>query len=111
MDDPASQAAKELCCVALGGARLPKAFVAEQSGVLIVELVLDSWAGPIVDVATTIPLPGHSALLRTLLVGRRLDGVAGALQILSAQLRGPLLKPTIAALANAVSNAENRVNT
>ncbi len=90
--------------IVLGTARLPKVVVGDLSSALMIELALDSQDGCIVDVATTVPLPGYTAVLRSLLIGRRLDEVEGAVQKLAAHVRGPLLRPTIAALANAVSN-------
>ena len=91
--------------VTLGTARLPKTLSGEAAGVLSVELSLDAEAGQIVHVDSTIALPGYTAVLRSLLVGRRLDEVECCAQRLRTQLRGPLLKPTIAALASAVVNA------
>jgi hypothetical protein len=73
----------------------------------MIELSVDSEDGRIVDVATTLLLPGYTALLRSLLVGRRLDEVECAARKLSAHLRGPLLRPSIAALAKAVANGAN----
>ena len=90
-----------------GSARLPKSIGGEQSGTLIVELTLDAEGGHIADVAATVSLPGYVALLRSLLVGCRRDEVEAALEQLASHLRGPLLRPTIAALANAVSNHQN----
>jgi len=92
--------------IVLGCARLPKSIGGEQPSTLIIELALDTQDGRIAHVATTMPLPGYNATLRSLLLGRRLDEVEGATQKLSAHLRGPLLKPTLAALANCVSNCE-----
>ncbi len=100
--DPASPAESYL--IVLGSARLPKGMGGDEPSALMVELTVDSEGERIVDVATTLLLPGYTALLRSLLVGRRLSEVECAAQQLSARLCGPLLRPTIAALANAVSN-------
>ncbi len=93
--------------VVLGSAHLPKALTGGQSSSLLVEIVFDSQERRIINVATTIALPGYVALLRSLLVGRRLEEVDGVTEELSAHLRGPLLRPTLAALTNAVSNSRN----
>lgn len=93
----------------MGNARLPKGIDGGQPSSLMIELALDSDDSRIVDVATSVALPGYAALLRSLLIGRRLDEVECAAQTLSVHLRGPLLKPTIAALANAVSNCNRPV--
>ena len=98
--DPASRPAEPF--VAVGSARLPKTVSGDGSRVLMIELTLDAKTGRIVDVATTIPLPGYTACLHSLLIGRRLDEVDGLAWQLCEHVRGPLLKPTIAALANAV---------
>lgn len=92
--------------IVLGSARLPKSIGGEQLSTLIIELVLDSQDGRVADVATTLPLPGYIATLRSHLVGRRLDEVEDTAAKLSAHIRGPLLKPTIAALANCVANCK-----
>ena len=99
-----------LCLVVMGNARLPKSMYGEQPGSLMIELAFDSDDGRIVDVATSIALPRYAALLRSLLIGRRLDEVERAAKTLAEYLRGPLLKPTIAALASAVSNCERPVS-
>lgn len=90
--------------IVLGSARLPRTVGGEQPSTLMIELAVDSQNGRIADVAATVPLPGYIGTLRSLLVGRRLDEVEDTAQKLSAHLRGPLLKPTIAALANCVAN-------
>jgi len=89
--------------VSVGTARLPRMVSGDPPCVLMIEFSLDAEAGRIVDVATTIPLPGYAALLRSLLIGRRLDEVDGVAGQLRGQLRGTLLRPTIAALASAAS--------
>ena len=93
--------------IVVGTARLPQSMGGEHTSPLMVELVLDPRDGCILDVATTIALPGYTALLRRLLIGRRLDDVESLGQDLCARYRGPLLRPTIAALANAVANSKN----
>ena len=97
--------------ITLGTARLPKSIAGDHSGSLLLELVLDSSDGRIVDVATTIALPGYTALLRRLLIGRRLDETEEISRRLFSHCRGPLLKPTIAALTNAASNSKNGAET
>ena len=89
--------------IVLGSARLPKSIGGEEPSAVLIELTVDSADGRVVDVAATIALPGYVSLLRTLVIGRRLDEVEGAAQELNAYLRGPLLKPTIAALAKAAT--------
>ena len=91
--------------IAVGSARLPKSVCGEQLSTLIVEFVLDSQNDCVVDVATTIPLPGYAEMLRSLIIGRRLDEVEGMARVFSAHLRGPFLKPTLAAVADCVRNA------
>ena len=105
-DSPAVQS-----FVSVGSARLPKTVSGDGPGVLMIELILDSEAGRIVEVAATIPLPGYAALLRSLLVGQRMDEVEAVARRLSGQFRGPLLRPTIAALASAVSNGTGHAET
>ncbi|OGO49394.1 MAG: hypothetical protein A2148_06825 [Chloroflexi bacterium RBG_16_68_14] len=94
--------------VVLGSARLPKGIGGNEASALMIELSIDSEDGRIEEVATTLLLPGYTALLRSLLIGRRLDEVEGAAQQLGARLRGALLRPTVAALANAVSHGTHR---
>lgn len=94
--------------IVLGSARLPKGLGGTEPSALMIELSVDAEEGRIADVATTLLLPGYTALLRSLLVGRRLDEVEGAAQQLSGRLRGALLRPTIAALANAASYGARR---
>ena len=94
-----------LAQIVVGTARLPKSVCGEQPSTLMIELVLDSQDARVVDAATTIALPGYAEMLRSLLIGRRLDEVEGVARELSAHLRGPFLRPTIAALASCVRNA------
>lgn len=93
--------------VAVGAARLPRSISGEQPSYLMLELVLNSADGSITDVATSVALPGHTALLKRLLLGRALDDVEAIARNLCAYYRGPLLRPTVAALANAVANTRN----
>lgn len=86
--------------IVVGSARLPKSVSGEQPDTLIIELSLDLRCGRVVDVGSTLPLPAYADMLHSLLVGRRLDELEEAAQELSAHLRGPLLRPTIAALAS-----------
>ena len=89
--------------VVVGSARLPQSLA---SPALFIELELDPCDGHIRHIATSIGLPGYNALLRQLLVGHGLEEVQAAIERFRALYRGPLLKPTIAALANAVSNGK-----
>jgi hypothetical protein len=96
---------KEGRCIAVGTARLPKTVAGDQGLPLMIELSLDRDGQRIVDIATSVTLPGYVALLRSFLVGVPLDEVmASAARNLTSRLRGPLLKPTLAALANAVGS-------
>jgi hypothetical protein len=94
--------------IAHGAARLPKTLVGESTVALIVELFLDAGGVRILDVAATISVPGYTTLLRRLLVGRSLDEIDAASKAFAERYRGPLLRPTIAALTNAVLNHQTR---
>ena len=96
----------DLPFIAIGTARLPKSVGGDQ-GSLLLELVLDSNAGCVIDVASTVLLPGYTGLLRRLLIGCRLDQVEEVARDLAAHFQGPLLRPTIAALTNAAANVKN----
>lgn len=108
MAQESADASPGLPFIVLGAARLPRSIAGEHSSVLMVEFVLDARDGRIVDVATTMALSGHAALLRRLLIGRSLDDVEEIARSLCTRLRGPLLRPTVAALVNAVANGKNR---
>lgn len=95
---------QRLALVTVGIARLPKSITGEQSGPLIVELTLDPEGRRIVDVATSISMPGYIALLRNVLIGCYLDDLESVVQRVCERYRGPLLRPTVAALRNAVAN-------
>ncbi len=95
----------ELPYVTVGTARLPNAASDEQARILTIELTVSLPDGHIVDVASTISLPGYTALLRSLLNGLQINQVEEAAQDLEGHLCGPLLKPTIAALQKAVASA------
>lgn len=94
--------------VVVGIARLPRALAGEQAGPLLIELVVNPKDGIVSAVASSIVLPGYRTLLQRLLIGRRLEEAGSIAAELCACCRGPLLKPTIAALANAVSNARSK---
>lgn len=94
----------DLAFVTVGFARLPKSIAGEQSGPLIVELTLGPDGKRVVDVATSISLPGYIALLRDLLIGSQVDDLESVVQRVCERYRGPLLRPTVAALRNAVAN-------
>ncbi len=72
----------------------------------MIELALENVGGRIVQVASTLALPGYLRLLRRLLVGSRLEGMEEVFRHLTTYVRGPLLKPTIAALTKAVASVE-----
>jgi hypothetical protein len=92
--------------VVFGAARLPRALAGEQGGSLVLELSIEPRSGRILELATTIGLPGYRAVLQRLLIGRRIsDAEVIASRELPAHCCGPLLKPTAAALANALANA------
>jgi hypothetical protein len=55
-----------------------------------------------------MPLAAYNALLASILVGRALAELADVPDELLRRLRGPLLRPTIAALANALSQRADR---
>ena len=103
-----SRSTRDGAFLAVGSARLPKMLSGDLAGVLLVELSLDPKTGHIVDVAASVPLPGYAELLRRLLVGRRLSEAQLAFDELGQHLRGPLLKPTVAALVNALDNSASR---
>lgn len=91
--------------VLLGTARLPKEFLANNVGCLLLELAIDAEQDRIASVATNIDLPSYTALLREVLAGRRLDELAACTQEFAARYRGPLVNPTLAALKNALQNS------
>ncbi len=95
----------ELPYVVVGTARLPNAASDEQARILTIELTVSLPDGRIVDVASTIQLPGYTALLRGLLNGLQMSQVEEAAQDLEGHLCGPLLKPTISALQKAATSA------
>ena len=95
----------QLPYVAVGTARLPSGASDEQARILTIELTVSLPDGRIVDVASTIPLPGYTALLQGLLSGLQLNQVEEAARQLEEHLCGPLLKPTIAALQKAAASA------
>ena len=84
--------------VVMGTARLPEAW---DAGVLMIELAMDSRCAEIHRVASNIRLPGYTELLRRLLIGKRPEDIPAVAVRICAHLRGPLLKPTVAALTNA----------
>lgn len=90
--------------IVVGSARLPKSVSGEEPSILMIELVVHPRDGRVADVGTTVRLSGYTEMLQSFLIGRDLNAVEGAALELSAHLRGPLLKPTIAALANCVRN-------
>ncbi len=90
----------------LGIARLPRTVAGEHAAPLMVELLVDRRTRTIIAVAATIQLPGYRALLHQL-VGIKLDHVEAAGRTLFASYRGPLARPTLAALANACANAQD----
>ena len=91
-------ASKQPYCVSQVAARLPKELAGANA--FLLELALDE-DGAIVEVSTSLSLPAYAALLRSMLVGLHHRDVANAVQALPALLKGPLLRPTIAALLRA----------
>jgi hypothetical protein len=90
--------------VLVGSARLPEPIRSSTDRVLLVELSIDTHTGRVTGVGTTMPLPGYNALLQSILVGRPLAELANVASELLEQLRGPLLRPTMAALVSALSH-------
>ena len=97
----------ELPFIAVGTARLPNAASEEQARILTIEITVSQPDGHIVDVASTIQLPGYIALLRGLLNGLQMNQVEEATHDLEAHLCGPLLRPTISALQKAAAASTN----
>lgn len=95
----------ELPYIAVGTARLPNTASDEQVRTLTIELTISLPGNRIVDVASTILLPGYTALLRGLLNGLQVSQIEEAAQDLNGHLSGPFLKPTIAALQKAAAAA------
>ena len=87
----------------LGVARLPRQLSGEHGPSLMLELAVDTEGGLIVDVATNVNLPAYNALLREVLVGRRLADVDLCGREFAARCRCALVKPTVAALASAAA--------
>ncbi|MBI4571025.1 MAG: hypothetical protein HY723_03675 [Chloroflexi bacterium] len=94
----------ELPIVAVGIARLPRTVVGDGGQPLMIELTVEPPAGLISAVAATVSLPGYTALLQGLLVGTHIDQAEAAVHRIALRLRGPLLRPTLAAVANALAN-------
>jgi hypothetical protein len=90
----------------VGTARLPRTLVGEQSGPLIIELAYDAETRQVVDVATTLQLPMYQQLLRRL-VGSKLQELEAATSLIFTNYRGPLFRPTLAAIANALANTQD----
>jgi hypothetical protein len=96
-------------CGVVGTARLPRTLAGDQTAPLIIELAFDPSTGQVTDVATTLALPYYQTLLRTL-VGHRLDDLETATRRAFANYRGPLLRPTLAAIASALANTGDSSN-
>lgn len=90
----------------VGIARLPRAVAGESQTPLMVELTVGHLDGVISAVATTVPLPGYTSLLQGALIGVTLDQAEAALRRVASRLCGPLLRPTLAAVASAVANGQ-----
>src|SRR5574341_2496707 len=101
---PGTPDGSKLPYVLHGAARLPKSIVGESPACLLVELALDARDLRVLDVATMPALPGYGARLRQLLVGCSLDRLEEASRSFGERYQGPLLRPTLAALANAALN-------
>lgn len=97
---------QEIPCGVVGTARLPRTIAGEQNAPLIIELAIDPETLVIRDVASTLPLPFYQTLLGRL-VGTKLEELETAGRAVFAHYRGPLLRPTLAALQNALANAQD----
>lgn len=104
---PGAEDGSPLPFVVHGVARLPKSIAGESPACLLVELVLNADDLRVMDVAATPALPGYAALLRQVLVGHSLDRLEETALVFSGRYQGPLLRPTLAALANAALNSTN----
>lgn len=89
-----------------GMARLPSQLSGEHGLALMLELGIDTEQGVIADVSTNMNLPQYDALLREVLIGRRLADVDACADEFAARCRCPLAKPTLAALRNALGRGE-----
>ena len=90
----------------VGTARLPRTVAGDHSAPLIIELTIDPDTNVVVDVASTLQLPCFQKLLLGL-VGINLHELEAAAHNAFAHYRGPLLRPTLAALSNALANAQD----
>jgi hypothetical protein len=93
--------------VVMGVAQLPR--TAGLGAALVIELTVIPVANEISGVATSVTLPGYTALLQSLLVGRRLADVESVFPQLAARLRGPLLRPTLAAFERALRHMPGHI--
>ncbi|MEX1253064.1 MAG: hypothetical protein WEE64_01855 [Dehalococcoidia bacterium] len=105
---PDAQEGVGLPFVVHGVARLPKSICGESPACLLVELVLDAEDQRVLDVAAMPSLPGYAALLKRVLAGCSLDRLEQAGESFAERYRGPLLRPTLAAVANAALNWRNQ---
>ncbi|MDZ4371594.1 MAG: DUF3870 domain-containing protein [Phenylobacterium sp.] len=86
--------------VITGSARLPSPTRDGRSSPLLLAVVVDASDGRIAEVHSNISLSAYNELLSTVLVGKLLDGIGRSAEEFAARCRGPLVKPTLAALAN-----------
>lgn len=98
-----SQNGLGLPVIALGTARLPAGALGDKPSPLIIELALDDTGTRVLEVATNIPLPGYNRMLRRLLVEKCLKDADAIAEQIESLCKGPLMKPTVAALKNAVA--------
>ena len=75
--------------------------------VLLLEIAYHAGDRCILDIATTLSLPGYTALLQQLLIGRPIDDALQAAAALVDHYHGPLSKATLSAIANAIANSHD----
>jgi hypothetical protein len=105
---PGTSDASGVPYVVHGAARLPKSVVGESPGSLLLELVLDPEDLRVIDIAAMPALPGYLTLLRQVFLGRPFDGLEEAGTLFMERYQGPLVRPTLAALSNALLNRRNQ---
>lgn len=89
-----------------GTARFPASLAASDASQLEISLTIDARTGRIAGMTTTITEGKYEELLRLMLVGRQIDEVGRIVRELRTTLGGRLLKPTIEALASAVTKGK-----
>jgi hypothetical protein len=102
---------RDLFQIAIGTARLPNSITSDGGRAFLIELLVDAKNSRIIDLSATLPLPHYVSILRSLLIGRAVSEVEEVCRRLATYVRGPLLRPTAAALANAAANYTGRAPT